>query len=792
MKEPERGRAMVLARLAILASLCFSAAAQGEGDGESWHVPLVPQTGLLNSGDPGQRKYVKEVIWIDEPTPGAAEAPDLASSAISVDALRLSLGEALGNALAKNELAGGIQVRAMGDRSATPAPGLSFQSADAGGEITLSRDVIPLLLQSYSKAGRRVTAMSGPPGHGHGAREPSLRMQNLLQQERMEQSRDQISYASASSTASFHDSRPSFAFDGDPATVWMSQPWNNTNAQQQQQWLEYSFEVPQVVSEYSLSAFPALGAGQVPTNENSLARLGGAVFGGATSWALKCSENGVIWMEVHRVGKSQPWVPGETRSFPIHNLSAWNYCRVYIYQVPQRPDGQMQAALSEVTFATAAAGAISEGEAALPLPLPLPLPQSGREATAAGRYTATDEGGRLRTPAGRGREACAFPFTHNGILQHRCIPFQERFWCKTAESNWLVCGGTSAGSVGNVGNVGSAEGAGAGAGTGAGFQSPRLGVPMQEATSQAVGQAPSSGVPEFARYEMQPAVQARQCDFPFLYYGSLHDECIPFDGRSWCKDRRDRWLACGRAADESSGATPPTDQSEAAATPPTHTDWYLPLGDLAGGAGSHSLNVLEMRPHRNSNAGTIAYNVCKVSGHADYSLYIPPQYTALPTRDDDAAHVQLPQNFSFPFYGEEYSDMFVGSNGYITFETADMNYLPSAQSHLGRKRIAVMFTDVDPTAIGGEVQFADLGSAVAVTWRNVTLHNPRDHRRVPHQTFQTILFRDGTIWMGFESAVRPEAGGLIGLSSGSGGGTDAPKGEPRVEVTRDVAAIQEC
>mmetsp|Transcript_15806 Transcript_15806/g.40257 ORF Transcript_15806/g.40257 Transcript_15806/m.40257 type:complete len:136 (-) Transcript_15806:127-534(-) len=135
--------------------------------------------------------------------------------------------------------------------------------------------------------------------------------------------------------------------------------------------------------------------------------------------------------------------------------------------------------------------------------------------------------------------------------------------------------------------------------------------------------------------------------------------------------------------------------------------------------------------------------------------------------------------------------MFVGSNGYITFEAADMNYLPSEQSHRSKKRISVMFTDVDPTESGGEVQFADLNSAVAVTWRNVTLRQPDDHSKIPNQTFQTILFKDGTIWMGFESALQPESGAIIGLSSGAAERTQQ-QGKPRIQVTRNLDSIQEC
>jgi hypothetical protein len=66
--------------------------------------------------------------------------------------------------------------------------------------------------------------------------------------------------------------------------------------------------------------------------------------------------------------------------------------------------------------------------------------------------------------------------------------------------------------------------------------------------------------------------------------------------------------------------------------------------------------------------------------------------------DDDAAELLL-EAFSFPFQGDVYDAVFVGSNGNLTFGEPDPNPVASVAAMLaGAPRIAPLWTDLDPVA----------------------------------------------------------------------------------------------
>ena len=54
---------------------------------------------------------------------------------------------------------------------------------------------------------------------------------------------------------------------------------------------------------------------------------------------------------------------------------------------------------------------------------------------------------------------------------------------------------------------------------------------------------------------------------------------------------------------------------------------------------------------------------------------------------------QLP--FSFPYYGQNQTTAYVGSNGYITFGTPDSQYTESLPSFQQYPRISAFFDDLD-------------------------------------------------------------------------------------------------
>ena len=298
-----------------------------------------------------------------------------------------------------------------------------------------------------------------------------------------------------------------------------------------------------------------------------------------------------------------------------------------------------------------------------------------------------------------------------------------------------------------------------------------------------VGRAQAGGS---LRRNGAPATARRQCSFPFLHFGAVHNECVAYEGQRWCKDANERWLTC---RGERAPAAPKSRRGD----PTTSVGWYA--------RGSPGLQVLEMKPTspslNSSSAQQVDYKVCKITDSPNFKLYVPPRYTRLPLGDDEAARVKFPDGFSFPFYGEAYDEMYVGSNGYVTFDVADTNFLASGESHLQKKRISVLFSDIEvPSDNVGEIQFADLKSAVAVTWSNVTVHDPSEGR-IPGQTFQVILFQDGTIWMGYEEANQEYDGAIIGLSAGPtrqwrNGGAAAQASKHPGPLATDLASLEDC
>ena len=681
------------------------------------NVPFgEPQPSLLGSNYTDKGKAIKSIIWVDD-----AAVLQPTGKHPTVSQLREAMGEALVSALAGE---GGLDVGAS--RRAEGREGTT---------LTLSREVIPLIFQAEPSPASSSSSSSAP--------KVEAEMIDLAAMVKRQQDASTapaaISYASASTTESYEESRPSFAFDGDANSLWVSRPWQQDaggaegGAEGRPQWIEYSFQTPRPVRSYSLSSYPAMEAGgsamskiTVGSRAPNLARLGGAVYGGPTSFALRCSADGVTWTELHGVNGTNPWIPGEVRRFRVprqHHGRQWNYCRVYIYAAPRRPDGTMQTAISEIAFvppiATSAAGGQHNNQQQRRVKLRA-VPQ--------------------RTLAQAGD--CSFPFEHGGQQHSACIPFQDQLWCKTSSEDWLVCDGrarldTTSQAATGLGDDEVAE------------------VVWNAGAEGAVGMQGSGPASHEAKaVEVGP----RRCDFPFLHFGSLHHDCVSFEGSSWCKDHTGRWLTCAGQAGQGANSQPQGAEGGG---------FVLSVPQTDGPAG---LSVLELKPITSQDASgrpAVDYEACKISSRGrDFSLYIPQRYTRLPLGDDEAAKVDFPPGFAFPFYGKDRAEMYVGTNGYITFEEADTSFMPSAEAHSSKPRISALFADVE-TAAGGEVQYGDLGTAVSVTWSNVTV-NDDTLGRLPGQTFQTILFQDGTIWMGYGEAQQTNST-VVGVSSGAAG-----------------------
>jgi hypothetical protein len=130
--------------------------------------------------------------------------------------------------------------------------------------------------------------------------------------------------------------------------------------------------------------------------------------------------------------------------------------------------------------------------------------------------------------------------------------------------------------------------------------------------------------------------------------------------------------------------------------------------------------------------------------------------------DDDSRLVALP--FAFPFYGASYREVYLNSDGNLTFTAADH---ASSDRSLGRvtagpPRIAPLFDDLNPAETAGGVRVLTTPSRVVVSW--VAVPEWAASGVTPVQTFQVALYPDGVIDF-FYSGVHPTSA-VVGIAPG--------------------------
>ena len=138
--------------------------------------------------------------------------------------------------------------------------------------------------------------------------------------------------------------------------------------------------------------------------------------------------------------------------------------------------------------------------------------------------------------------------------------------------------------------------------------------------------------------------------------------------------------------------------------------------------------------------------------------------------DDDSKKVEI--EFDFPFFGEEYTELFVNSDGNLTFRKGDAaSWARDLQRFLGESpRIGVLYTDLNPFAPFpdpfGEtptVEVKQSSKQVTITWFNVEAYS-EDPFGGATLTMQVVLYDTGVIDIVFEeSEVRT---GIVGVSPG--------------------------
>ena len=158
------------------------------------------------------------------------------------------------------------------------------------------------------------------------------------------------------------------------------------------------------------------------------------------------------------------------------------------------------------------------------------------------------------------------------------------------------------------------------------------------------------------------------------------------------------------------------------------------------------------------------------NGSSDFYLACAEAISALPTdpaggttlslSDDSYALVTLGGGATVSLYGTSYNHFYVGSNGYLTFNSGDSTYTEALAAHFNQPRVSGLFDDLNPSQ-GGTVSWKQLADRVAVTWLNVTEYGAGNQN-----TFQIELYFNGQLTISYLAIAATD--GLAGLSQGLG------------------------
>ncbi len=153
----------------------------------------------------------------------------------------------------------------------------------------------------------------------------------------------------------------------------------------------------------------------------------------------------------------------------------------------------------------------------------------------------------------------------------------------------------------------------------------------------------------------------------------------------------------------------------------------------------------------------------------------PAGGTELSLDDDSASRVDLTGD-PVVLYGTSYDHFWIGSNGYLTFESADTGYSVDLENHFDQARISLMLNDLNPSS-GGTISYLELSDRMVVTYLEVPEFSSDNDN-----TVQVEMFFDGTIrctWLQIDCTNL-----IIGLSGGFG--------LPGDYVETDLSAAAAC
>eukprot|EP00242_Pyramimonas_sp_CCMP2087_P008910 CAMPEP_0198198764 /NCGR_PEP_ID=MMETSP1445-20131203/2161_1 /TAXON_ID=36898 /ORGANISM="Pyramimonas sp., Strain CCMP2087" /LENGTH=1504 /DNA_ID=CAMNT_0043868401 /DNA_START=138 /DNA_END=4652 /DNA_ORIENTATION=+ len=92
--------------------------------------------------------------------------------------------------------------------------------------------------------------------------------------------------------------------------------------------------------------------------------------------------------------------------------------------------------------------------------------------------------------------------------------------------------------------------------------------------------------------------------------------------------------------------------------------------------------------------------------------------------DDDSQRVSFTDSKLFTFFGTNYSSVWIGSNGFLTFGSADTSNSPHRYWHFLKPRISALFTDLNPAAgASGTVHYEQTADSFFVTFTDIKTYS---------------------------------------------------------------------
>ena len=138
----------------------------------------------------------------------------------------------------------------------------------------------------------------------------------------------------------------------------------------------------------------------------------------------------------------------------------------------------------------------------------------------------------------------------------------------------------------------------------------------------------------------------------------------------------------------------------------------------------------------------------------------PTAGTAISLSDDDSEPVSITGGNSALIYGQSFTSMNVGSNGYVTFGGSSTDYSESIDEHFGLTRVSGLYDDLNPSD-SGTVYYQQITDRMIVSYDAVT-----EFFGSNQNTFQIELHFDGTIIISWERIDSNDA--IVGISEGNG------------------------